>query len=293
MLRRVRSPRQWPLDGAPRRLATFAAAALALALAPSARADLVSKINALRKNDCAAETAGAPVRPDKTLDDLAQELARGTALANAIKRVGYPASAATALHVKGAPNDDAAQRTLAVRYCTEIGDARYTEIGLHRGRDDIWIVLAARRVDPKPLDPNDVATRVLELVNAARAAARDCGEGHRFDAAEPVKASPTLAEVARLHAVDMAEHRTLGHAGSDGSAPAERVTRAGYEWRGAGENVASGQQTPEAVVAAWLGSPGHCLNIMEPRFTEMGVAFALAPNENPNIYWTQVFATPR
>jgi uncharacterized protein YkwD len=291
MLRRVRARRQWPLGGAPLRLATFAA--IALALAPSARADLVSKINALRKNDCAAETAGAPVRPDKTLDDLAHELSRGTALPNAIKRVGYPASAASSLHVKGAPSDDAAQRALAARYCTEIRDARYTEIGLYRSRDDIWIVLAARRVDPKPLDPTAVAARVLELVNAARAVPRNCGEGHSFAAAGPVTASPTLAEAARLHSVDMAEHRKLGHPGSDGSAPAERVTRAGYEWLGTGENVASGQQTPEAVVAAWLASPGHCLNIMEPRFTEMGVAFALAPEQNPNIYWTQVFAAPR
>jgi uncharacterized protein YkwD len=267
--------------------------AVALAIAPAARADLVAKINALRKDDCAAETAGAPLRADKTLDDLAHELARGTKLGDAIKRVGYPASAATSLHVKGPPNEDAAQRALAVRYCTEVGDSRYTEIGLFRSRDDIWIVLAARRIEPKPLDPAATAARVLELVNAARAVPRNCGEGHSFAAAGPLTASPTLAEVARLHSVDMAEHRTLGHPGSDGSAPAERVTRAGYEWRGAGENVASGQQTAEAVVAAWLDSPGHCLNIMEPRFTEMGVAFALAPNQNPNIYWTQVLATPK
>jgi uncharacterized protein YkwD len=269
------------------------ALAVALAIAPTARADLVAKINALRKNDCAAETAGAPVRADKTLDDLAHELARGTALGDAIKRVGYPASAATSLHVKGAPNEDTAQRALAVRYCTEIGDARYTELGVFRSRDNFWLVLAARRIEPRPLDPTAAAARVLELVNAARAVPRDCGEGHRFSAAPPLAASSTLAEVARLHSVDMAEHRTLGHPGSDGSAPAERITRAGYEWRGTGENVASGQQTAEAVVAAWLTSPGHCLNIMEPRFTEMGVAFALAPNQNPNIYWTQVFATPR
>jgi hypothetical protein len=233
------------------------------------------------------------LRSDKTLDDLAHELARGTKLGDAIKRVGYPASAATSLHVKGAPSEDAAQRALAVRYCAEIGDPRYTELGVFRNRDNYWLVLGARRVDPRPLDPAATAARVLELVNAARAEARDCGEGHRFSAAGPLAASSTLAEAARLHSVDMAEHRTLGHPGSDGSAPADRVTREGYEWRGTGENVASGQQTPEAVVAGWLESPGHCANIMEPRFTEMGVAFALAPNQNPNIYWTQVFATPR
>src|SRR5881394_2840444 len=269
------------------------ALAIVLAIAPAARADVVAKVNALRKHDCAAKTAAAPLRADKGLAGLARELARGTKLGDAIKRVGYPASAATSLHVKGATTEDAVPPALAARYCKQIGDPRYAEVGVFRSRDEYWIVLAARRVEPAPLDPTAVAARVLELVNAARAQARDCGKGHRFDAAGALTASPTLAEAARLHSLDMAEHRTLGHPGSDGSKPEERITRAGYEWQGTGENVASGQQTADAVVAAWLKSPGHCANIMEPRFTEMGVAFALAPGENPNIYWTQEFATPR
>ena len=290
MLSRPHRPSQWLAGGAGIHLA---AAICAATLALPARADLVAKVNALRKNDCATDTAGVPVRPDKTLDELARELARGTKLADAIKAVGYPASAATSLHVKNAASEDAAQRALAMRYCREIADPRYTGVGVFRSRDNYWIVLAARRIDPKPLEPIAVAARVLELVNAARAEPRDCGKGHRFAAAGPLIASPKLAEAARLHSVDMAEHRTLGHPGSDGSEPAERITRVGYEWRGTGENVASGQQNADAVVAAWLTSPGHCANIMEPRFTEMGVAFALAPDQNPNIYWTQVLATPR
>jgi len=264
----------------------------ALATAPPARADLVAKINAMRKGECAAP-AGATLRSDKTLDDLARELARGRKLADAIDYVDYPAAAAQSLHVKGAPTEDAVRGELAKRYCKEVGDARYTEVGVFHTRDDYWVVLANRKIEPPPLDPVAVARRVLELVNAARAAGRDCDKSHHFAAAGPVAASPVLANVALLHSRDMAEHRKLGHPGSDGSTSADRVTRAGYEWRGTGENVASGQQTADAVVAAWLTSPGHCVNIMEPRFTEMGVAFALAPGQNPNIYWTQVFATPR
>jgi uncharacterized protein YkwD len=276
-----------------RRFAVGAALALAVAATPAARADLVAKINVLRKSGCAARPAGAPLRVDGTAADVAHELARGNKLAEALKRAAYPASTATSLHVKGAQGEDGVLRELAAHDCDAVGDPRYFEIGVFRNRDEYWIVLATRKVEPPPLDPAVAAARVLELVNSARASARDCGEGHRFEAAGALTASPTLAAAALEHSRDMAEHRKLGHPGSDGSSPAERVTRAGYTWGGTGENVASGQQTADAVVKGWLASPGHCQNIMEPRFTEMGVAFALAPDQNPNIYWTQEFATPR
>jgi uncharacterized protein YkwD len=270
-----------------------AIAALALAATPAAHADLVAKINGLRKTQCAARPAGAPLRADDAAAAVARELARGKKLVDALKRAGYPASAATSLHVKGAQGEDGVRREIAAHYCSEVGDVRYAEIGLFQSGDEYWIVLAARELPPPPLIPAAAAARVLELVNAARAVARDCDAAHHFEAAQPVAASPSLDAVALDHSRDMAEHRKLGHPGSDGSAPADRVTRSGYAWRGVGENVASGQQTADAVVKGWLESPGHCENIMEPRFTEMGVAFALAPDQNPNIYWTQVFATPR
>jgi uncharacterized protein YkwD len=278
---------------ATRGLAPAAALALAVAATPAAHADLVAKINGLRKSECAARPAGAPLHANDEAANVARELARGHKLSEALKRASYPASTATSLHVKGAQGEDGVRRELAASYCSEVGDARYAEVGVFRSGDEYWIVLASRKFVPPPLDPAATAARVLELVNAARAVARDCDESHHFDAARAVTASPTLAAVALEHSRDMAEHRKLGHPGSDGSAPADRVTRSGYAWRGTGENVASGQQTADAVVKSWLESPGHCENIMEPRFTEMGVAFALAPDQNPNIYWTQVFATPR
>jgi cell division protein FtsJ len=141
-------------------------------------------------------------------------------------------------------------------------------------------------------DPIAVAQRVLELVNVARAAARRCGrEDHA--PAPPLTLSTTLTAAASLHSLDMAERGSLGHEGSDGSASGERMTRAGYVWQASGENIAAGQPDAESAVAAWLGSPGHCATLMEPRFTETGIAFALAPGKNPPVYWTQVFATPR
>lgn len=133
---------------------------------------------------------------------------------------------------------------------------------------------------------------VLELVNEARAAARRCGF-KRHDAAPPLARSALLERAALAHARDMAARSELDHAGSDGSTPGERATRAGYVWRAVGENIAFGQRTAEQVVASWLDSPGHCANLMDADFTEMGVASAVAPGAKATIYWVQLFAAPR
>ena len=61
-----------------------------------------------------------------------------------------------------------------------------------------------------------------------------------------------------------------------------------------GENIAFGQHTPQQAVASWLDSPGHCANIMNARFTEMGAAYGIAAEKRSGIvYWTQVFGRPR
>jgi uncharacterized protein YkwD len=271
----------------------LAAVALAACALPAGAADLASLVNSMRRQGCAGGSTGsAPVQADKKLDTVARELARGGKLRDAIEVVAYPAQSSASVHVKGAPDDDTIRRELAKQHCRQVTDPRFTELGSLKRGNEVWIVLAVRRVERPPLEAGVTAARVLELVNEARSTPRRCGRKD-YAAAPPVTLSARLSNVALLHAQDMALHQTLGHRGSDGSEPAERVTRAGYEWRGTGENVAAGQDDADAVVAAWLQSPGHCLNIMEPGFTEMGVAFSLAaPGSNPETYWAQVFATP-
>jgi hypothetical protein len=83
------------------RPSAVAALALAVAAAPAAHADLVAKINGLRKSQCAERPAGAPLRVDDMAAGVAHELARGRKLPDALKRASYPASAATSVHVKG------------------------------------------------------------------------------------------------------------------------------------------------------------------------------------------------
>jgi len=265
----------------------------ALALTSVARADPVTVINTIRTTGCADQSAAPAVVRYKALDTVARELSRRR-LGDAIEVAGYPAATSTSFHVGGSPDDAAIRRMLVERYCDGVTDPRYGEIGVYQRGDDTWIVLAARLPPPRAL-PNDVsavAERVLELVNVARLEARLCGR-NQFAAAAPLTLSSALTEVARLHALDMAQRGSLGHQGSDGSRAGDRITRSGYSWRASGENVAAGQRDAEAVVAAWLDSPEHCASIMAPQFTEMGVAFALVPASNPPIYWTQLFATPR
>jgi len=149
------------------------------------------------------------------------------------------------------------------------------------------LVLLALLAAP-PAQADETGARVLELVNAARAEPRRCG-WKKFAAAAPLTRSELLDRVAQAHAGEMAAHRRMAHAGSDGSTAAERVTRAGYDWSQVAENIAAGQKSPEDAVASWLGSPPHCANLMAPAHAEMGVGFAAADG---GPYWVQVFATP-
>lgn len=140
-------------------------------------------------------------------------------------------------------------------------------------------------------DSSAVGARVLALVNEARASARRCG-WKRLPAAPPLARSAVLDRAALEHARDMASRGRMEHAGSDGSTPGERATRAGYRWGTIGENVATGQTTPEQVVASWLESPRHCTNLMDPAYAEMGIGFAADPGNAAAIYWAQVLGTP-
>jgi uncharacterized protein YkwD len=99
--------------------------------------------------------------------------------------------------------------------------------------------------------------------------------------------------VAFGHAADMAAHNYFEHADLSGSSPADRVRAAGYREKLVGENIAYGPESAEEVVRGWLDSPGHCENIMDTRFAEMGVAFAAGRTAKHGLYWVQLLAAPR
>jgi uncharacterized protein YkwD len=90
----------------------------------------------------------------------------------------------------------------------------------------------------------------------------------------------------------MADNDYFSHTGIDNTTPGDRITATGYVWRTYGENIAAGYASEEAAMNAWLASSGHCSNIMNPNFTEMGEARAQNSSSTYGIYWTQEFAAP-
>ena len=101
-----------------------------------------------------------------------------------------------------------------------------------------------------------------------------------------------VARVAREHSWDMMRTNNMSHTGSDGSTVGDRLTRAGITFRGWAENVAVGQRTPQEVVTAWMNSPGHRANILNPNLTHLGVGFVERPsgaNYQWATAWTQKF----
>ena len=100
----------------------------------------------------------------------------------------------------------------------------------------------------------------------------------------------SLTSAAQAHANDQAARDTMSHTGSDGSNAGTRIQRTGYPVRNWGENVAAGYSTPDAVVAAWMASPGHRANIVSGSFTQIGVAVAYAADGTA--YWAMELGRP-
>lgn len=274
----------------------IASAAVALAcawIAVPALAGIDDDLNAVRRKGCDKQPGVAqPLRSNRELDVVAREWSKGGRLREALARSDYRATNSASMQVEGAPDRESTVNVLVANYCETITDAAFKEIGVYQTRDAVWIVVAAPFVTPAVKDSAQVSKKVLSLVNDARSKARKCGRSE-FQAAQPLKLSAILNQTALVHSQDMANKNFFEHMGSDGSKVSDRATRAGYKWRTAGENIAIGAQTPEAVVQGWLNSPGHCANIMSLGFTEMGVAFVVDRKSEAGIYWTQVFATPR
>ncbi len=278
--------------------AAMACALLALPARPQAsdtpqRQQLVAALNSLRASGCGGPgTAGPALEESARASRVARYLADGNPLADALRLAGYRARQANMLQVQGL---NPAQ-PLAVQFpagaCAELAKPHLTDLGLFQQGRTLWLVMAQPFTAPATEDAAQVAQQVLALVNQARAASRRCGT-RPWRAAPPVRAQAQLTAAAQQHARDMARNNYFAHEAPDGSQASQRASRAGYAWRRVGENIAAGQGTAQEVVAGWLQSPHHCDNIMDPAYTDMGLAFALTREGEHGIYWVQVFGTPR
>jgi uncharacterized protein YkwD len=149
-----------------------------------------------------------------------------------------------------------------------------------------------------PATLEDLAQTALRLVNQARATGRTCkddklNEGY-FAAAKPVGWNLKLETSARNHSSDMQQKNYFAHASPSGVTLQKRLEKVGYVWRLIGENIAAGQPTLERAMTGWIGSAGHCAVLMNPDFTQMGLARIDGATDNSfKVYWTLDFGTPR
>ena len=93
-----------------------------------------------------------------------------------------------------------------------------------------------------------------------------------------------LARVARYKSQDMKDNAYFAHNSPVYGTPYQMIRNFGISFRSAGENIAKGYATPQAVVNAWMNSSGHRANILSAGYTHIGVGYV--PNGN---YWTQMF----
>jgi uncharacterized protein YkwD len=263
---------------------------IGLTATAASSADALSAVQLLREGGCGGILPPARLlHHNALLDRAAEQWAAGRPPAAAAEHSGYKADTTAGLHVRG---PDSAMVQSLRSDCRTVANQSFRDIGIFRRGSDSWLVLASPYVVPADSRPPVLASRVLQLVNDARARGTRCGE-RSFGPAPPVKLSGTLADVALGHAADMAKHDYFEHQDLTGRSPADRVRAVGYREKLVGENIAYGPKSAEEVVQGWLDSPGHCENIMDSRFAEMGIAYAAGQAARRGLYWVQLLAAPR
>jgi uncharacterized protein YkwD len=166
---------------------------------------------------------------------------------------------------------------------TPVTSSTYTERTTTEASDPRTNLSVAATADFTPLQQE-----ILSYVNQARSKSCQCGST-TYPAAPALVLNDQLNSAAQKYATDMATYNYFSHTGRDGSQPWDRMQREGYSWRYAGENIAAGYTTARAVVDGWLRSPGHCANIMNKNYKDLGVGYAYGASSTYKYYWVNDF----
>ena len=119
------------------------------------------------------------------------------------------------------------------------------------------------------------AQQVLDLVNNERA---------KYSLS-PLTLSSSVSRVAQAKAEDMKANSYFSHTSPTYGSPFDMLKQFGISYSTAGENIAKGQKTPQAVVNAWMNSEGHRANILNKNFKQLGVGYV----GGSTTYWVQMF----
>ncbi|MDR1577558.1 MAG: CAP domain-containing protein [Deltaproteobacteria bacterium] len=135
--------------------------------------------------------------------------------------------------------------------------------------------LGERSRGSKRINSTEYGQEVLDLVNRAR----------RSEGRSPLRWSQEVADAAQTRAMELG--RKFSHTRPNGKKwnsilKEHRINSSAY-----GENIASGQKNPAAVMKSWLKSPGHRSNILDRDYTRLGVGVAVGPDGQ--LKWAQIF----
>lgn len=101
---------------------------------------------------------------------------------------------------------------------------------------------------------------------------------------KPLSANWELSRIARYKSQDMLDKGYFSHTSPTYGSPFQMITAFGLSYRTAGENIAKGYASPQAVVNSWMNSSGHRANILNASYQQIGVGYVAQGN-----YWTQMF----
>lgn len=145
-------------------------------------------------------------------------------------------------------------------------------------------LIGCDKEDVYPTAPNNPDKELLlRLINNYRTSGCTCGSEY-FQSVNPIVWNDTIELAAKIHSIDMNNNDFFDHTGSDGSNAGNRLDSVNYSWSTWGENIAKGYISEQQAVEGWVNSVGHCKNIMNGNFQEMGIATS-------GDYWTQVFGS--
>ena len=140
----------------------------------------------------------------------------------------------------------------------------------------------------------DFTAAALARMNQLRAAGADCRTKGTFAPAAALTWSVLLTQSAEGLSQDMVANNFFSHTGSNGSTLSTRVDATGYAWSSLGENIAAGYPTVDAVMTGWMASDGHCANLMNPAFNQVGLVCVPGTKaKDYNTYWTMDLAKSR
>jgi uncharacterized protein YkwD len=195
-----------------------------------------------------------------------------------------------AISLSGPRDAQAAMNVVLESFCQVVLDPQFVDIGVSREGRDWRIVLARPLLAARLGDWQTEGQKLLEIINRARTQPRQCG-GQPYGVAPPLTWNATLGSTALNHSRAMANNNFFDHIDRDGRTPGDRAELGGYVGQLIGENIAAGQDSVRKVVDGWLASPGHCANLMNPAYRDLGAAYAVDPKSDAGIYWTAMFGS--